>query len=376
MRFTLKETEMELGHTSIENVFIDEFLPGADGRFVKVYLLAYKYAKNKIDNSKFTHSYIAKRLSLPLSDVLEAWEYWEKLSVVERVYYEGVPEDPGNVHFDVIFNNLTELYINSVHTAKVQTQKMQEDSSDYRRITADQLVFASQNPVLSKMFKDIENCIKRALAPNEKINILETLENLSMDPEVATYAFQESAEKKGKCGPNYVMGILRNWFDDGIRTSEDLMNHLKNNSDRRYIYAKIKYALGSPNGFASLAEKNTIDKWLDIYNFDLDMILKACEKTDATLNPSVRYLDSIITKWYQNDVNSLDSAVSYQEKSDKEFEESKNRKPQPSQGKRSYGPGKRTDKVVTKLHNFEQASSKYSEEELFDIWMKNRIRKK
>ena len=40
----------------------------------------------------------------------------------------------------------------------------------------------------------------------------------------------------------------------------------------------------------------------------------------------------------------------------------------------NYKNRKKEEQVVTKLHNFEQSSSKYSEEEIFNNWMKGRYR--
>ena len=43
--FLLENNKYDLGETSIENIFINDFMPGANGEFVKVYLLGYKFAK-------------------------------------------------------------------------------------------------------------------------------------------------------------------------------------------------------------------------------------------------------------------------------------------------------------------------------------------
>lgn len=366
MGFSFKKTEMELGYTLIENVFIDELLPMAKGIYVKVYLLAYKYAKNKSENSHFSHSHISKRLGIPLSDVLEAWDYWEKLSAIEKVYYETNSDDSStiknNINFHVVFNSLTELYINSALNAKEKTQKIQEPHKN----SFDRLISASQNPITSQMFKDVENIIRRALGPKEKNDILEALENFSMDPELVTCAFQFSSESKGKTHPNYVIGILKNWFHEGIRTKEDYLGYVDTNSDRNYIYSKVRFALGSSNPNASSGEKYFINKWIDEYNFSLDMILKACEQTASTLNPNIKYLDSIIEDWYKNGVKDLESAIAYSEKSNSDHNKNKS--------KYNKINSNNNQKITTKFHNFEQRVDEYTEEEIFNILTKNKYK--
>ena len=45
MTFYKKENSMDLGDTVIANIFLREYMPQADGNFVKVYLLAYGWFK-------------------------------------------------------------------------------------------------------------------------------------------------------------------------------------------------------------------------------------------------------------------------------------------------------------------------------------------
>ncbi len=42
-----KKTEKDLGYTIIENIFINDFMPSADGAFVKVYLMGLKLLQRK-----------------------------------------------------------------------------------------------------------------------------------------------------------------------------------------------------------------------------------------------------------------------------------------------------------------------------------------
>ena len=73
--FFKEPNEVDLGDTSIPNIFIDIFMPMADGLYVKVYLLGYKNACDPSFNPKFNNNSIAKDLNIPLSDVLSAWKF-------------------------------------------------------------------------------------------------------------------------------------------------------------------------------------------------------------------------------------------------------------------------------------------------------------
>ncbi len=70
--FYKEVNDIDLGDTAIPNIFIDIFMPMADGLYVKVYLLGYRQACDKSANPNFDNISIAKNLDVPLSDVLDA----------------------------------------------------------------------------------------------------------------------------------------------------------------------------------------------------------------------------------------------------------------------------------------------------------------
>ena len=85
--------------TSVENVFIHEFMPAAPEKYVKVYLLALMHAD--LGASLSRHD-IARHLGMEEEDVLKAWNYWEKAGVI-RKHSHGT-DDPFD--YDVSFVNL------------------------------------------------------------------------------------------------------------------------------------------------------------------------------------------------------------------------------------------------------------------------------
>ena len=81
--FYKEVNEIDLGETTIANIFIDIFMPMANGLYVKVYLLGYRQACDPSANPKFDNNSIAKNLNIPLSDVIDAWKFWEKKSIIK-----------------------------------------------------------------------------------------------------------------------------------------------------------------------------------------------------------------------------------------------------------------------------------------------------
>ena len=81
--FFKEVNEIDLGETTIANIFIDIFMPMANGLYVKVYLLGYRQACDPNSNPKFDNNSIAKNLNIPLSDVIEAWKFWENKNSIK-----------------------------------------------------------------------------------------------------------------------------------------------------------------------------------------------------------------------------------------------------------------------------------------------------
>ncbi len=360
MSFHLKDTKVELGTTPIENIFIEQFLTTADGNYVKVYLLAYKYALSGKKEPKVDHKFLSKQLNITLTDVINAWIYWEKMGVVERVFPDGVPSDSESTEFEVVFRNLTELYLDSVYKNKYEKAK---PSYTYNApvVTSDDLVSSFKNPALSNMFKEIDDAFRRNLHSNERMKILEFVDEYGMDTDVIVKAFYIASEDKGIRNIPYALGILRNWHGMGIRTFSELENMLEDRNERQAQYIKIKRAIGSATSRVTPVERTIIDRWLDEWNFSMELIMKACEKTAGTSNPSINYINGIISDWNDKNLRTIEDV----EEEEKRFKEERFKKSQQKKEEETKGAN-----VNTKFHNFSQVGTTYTNEQLEEIWHK------
>lgn len=70
--------------TSVSNIFIDEFMPDANGEFVKVYLYLLRCIGSNAQNC--TISAIADLFMHTDKDILRALRYWEKQGVLTLDY--------------------------------------------------------------------------------------------------------------------------------------------------------------------------------------------------------------------------------------------------------------------------------------------------
>lgn len=352
MGFIIKSPRIDLGDTPIENIFINDFLPMANGTYVKVYLLGYKYAFDKDDSIQVSNEFIAKHLNMPLSDVLSAWDFWEKAGIIEKVFLNKENE----FDYCVRFLNLKQLYIENNYKEIDIEEKM--DIKPYA-CSAEDLVDANQIPAINEMFNQIDYIMRRQLVPNEKQRILEWIYNYNMNPDIIVKAFFYGIEKKGIRKINYIGGIIRNWYDQGITNMEALQEHYRLSDEKHYRYERIMRYLGHGNRLASISEIRVIDKWFDEYGFTLDIVLKGCDNSKKTANPSINYIDGILSSWYHKGIKTI--------------EEIETKDGSPEERISRYNKTNRKSRPAkTKFHNFEQRTSGYSADELEEIARKKR----
>lgn len=340
MNFILQEQKIDLGDTPIENIFINDYMPIADGTYVKVYLLGYKYAKDK--QSNFNNETIAKNLKIPLSDVLNAWTYWENEGIVLRRDIED------EYDYRVEFVNLKQLYIDNVYKYISNTHVEKDDFIDNNK-----LISSNRNTDNKKMMEEIEEMFGRPVKINEKKKIVSWMNSYKMKPEIMTQAFSYCINNKKIKKFSYIESVVSSWHDEGVCDIESMVEYLEKRNDRFSIYSRISKSLGFNNRILTEAEMKTIDKWIDDMNFSMEMILKCLENSTKISNPNINYFDSILNKWHKKGYKTIEDL-----KNDKkESKEDENKKAKPIV-------------KTNKFHNFEQIKN-YSEQELEQIVKKD-----
>ena len=353
MNFTIETTDMDLGDTPIENIFINDFMPMANGTYVKVYLLGYKYAHDKDQNIEVNNETIAKHLDIPLDDVLRAWDFWEGKGIIEKM-----PVDMNNKYnYKVRFLNLKQLYIKN--NFNILNVKEESPKKPYLCTTED-LIDANQIPAINRMFNSIDYIMRRPIVPMEKQKVLAWIHDYNMNPDVIEKAFFYAVERKGIRKINYVEGIIRNWYDQGLTNLEAITEHFKSQDEKYYKYEKVMKHLGLDKRPITQGEMKVIDKWFDEYKFSMEMVLKGCESSSKVSNPSVNYIDGVLTSWFEKQIKTFEDIEikdKPKEKNDYKVTKTVERKSSP---------------IKTRFHNFEQRTSKYTSEQLEEIARKKR----
>jgi DnaD/phage-associated family protein len=265
-----------LRDTSVENIFINEYMTQAPGDFVKVYLFALMYADFDMN---MTNETIAKHLSMEDEDVLRAWSYWEKLGVIKKHY-----DKPGDKYrYRVEFLNLKELAYGK-KPRKAETE------------IPDRLKKLMDDDAIKNMYGSIEQVTGRLFSGKEPAEILSWITDYNAAPEMIVSAYAYCVRKKHHSNPKYVAAVVKEWANLGLKTAEQIETYLAETENRHYLYKRVLRALGFLRN-ATEEEKRIMDTWFDQMGFGVDKVLEACKKTTGISNPNINYINSVLKAW-------------------------------------------------------------------------------
>lgn len=350
MGFKKEITNFDYGQTAIENIFINDFMPMANGTYVKVYLLGYKFANDMSDIDSANNSMIARHLNIPFEDVLNAWEFWEKKGIIKR----HIGDD--ELNYNVEFLSLRQLYINNNFNPIMAESAEKIEKTNMENEKSNTLIEASKNPEIKNMFYQIDQIMRRQLTPKERMDILDSFYNFNIDPDVIVRAFEYSVDERNVKRVNYALKILTNWYDDGLLTLDDIDEYLKSHSALFYSYKQIYKSLGYGSKQVSSGDKEIIDTWISKESLPLDFILEVLkENSKKTSNVNMNFMNAIMSRLIDEGIKDLESYKNMDKTPKKKSDYKEN------------SPSRPIVKNTNKFHNFKKSSSKYTNDELEKI---------
>ena len=269
MEFKLDPPKLDLGDTPIENIFLNDYMPQADGDFVKVYLAGLQLATN---GGEGDHKSMADRLNLLESDVKRAWDYWESEGIVEKIY-EGES-------YGIRFLRLKELYTKEVYSPEAT-------KSDFVRRLED--------TEIANLFSKVEYYMRKQVPYQQKLDIAAWREVYNMTPEMILEAFRYGTEEKNKRSVPYIEGIVRNWADANVRTPEALAENFRTHDAAYYRYRHLLQLMGLSDKPYIRAESDAVASYAE--EMDFALLEEAARRTGGIGKPNWRYFESILAAW-------------------------------------------------------------------------------
>lgn len=331
--------------TVLSNRFIDNFMPRANGEFVKVYIYLLRVVSGA--PSSFNLEDMADRLLCTDRDISRALKYWEAEKLISLTYtadqqLSGItllePGDAGQLESSVssegAFSNRTAsafasaIGTDSVSAASSSPAPAQTNANAASRLTPDRVKELKQNEEVSQLLYIAEQYLCKTLTPTEMQKILYFYDELKMSADLIEYLV-EYCVSRGRKSMRYIETVALAWFKDGVTTVE-----MAREASSRFSkdYYTILKAMGISGRNPVENEITYIDTWRKTYGFDLELIQEACSRTVLTTGqPSFQYADKILSGWKKKNVHTLeDIRLLDAEHKKRQLEKSVSRQKQPA----------------------------------------------
>ena len=339
-------SDIATSFTTVSDIFIDQYMPKANGEFVKVYLYLLRATGSGAGIA--TISEIADHFSNTEADIIRALNYWASEGILQlqtgadgqiigvnlcSLSVSGMQAAQSNIQSTVADNaaqnNLQTSVVNNaaqnslqhdvvnnvaqnISTAdirmqdsvveKLKSQTTDKAASSQKEYTLDEIKEFRKNPDISELFFIIETYLKHTLSSTDTNMVLYWLDELHFSTDLVEYLV-EYCITKGHSSLRYMNKVALGWADAGIKTVDQAKDDAAAHSQ---IYYSVMKALGITGRNLVDSEVSLINKWVGEYGFDIELVKAACSKTiSAIQKPSFEYTDSILANWRKKDVHTL-----------------------------------------------------------------------
>ena len=339
-------SDIATSFTTVSDIFIDQYMPKANGEFVKVYLYLLRATGSGAGIA--TISEIADHFSNTEADIIRALNYWASEGILQvqtgadgqimginlcSLSVSGMQAAQSNIQSAVadnaaqnnfqnsVVNNATQNILKNgvvnnaaqnISTAdirmqdsvveKLKSQTTDKAASSQKEYTLDEIKEFRKNPDISELFFIIETYLKHTLSSTDTNMVLYWLDELHFSTDLVEYLV-EYCITKGHSSLRYMNKVALGWADAGIKTVDQAKDDAAAHSQ---IYYSVMKALGITGRNLVDSEVSLINKWVGEYGFDIEVVKAACSKTiSAIQKPSFEYTDSILANWRKKDVHTL-----------------------------------------------------------------------
>lgn len=339
-------SDIATSFTTVSDIFIDQYMPKANGEFVKVYLYLLRATGSGAGIA--TISEIADHFSNTEADIIRALNYWASEGILQvqtgadgqiiginlcSLSVSGMQAAQSNIQSAVADNaaqnnlqnsvvnnaaqnNLQNSVVNNaaqnISTAnirmqdsvveKLKSQTTDKVASSQKEYTLDEIKEFRKNPDISELFFIIETYLKHTLSSTDTNMVLYWLDELHFSTDLVEYLV-EYCITKGHSSLRYMNKVALGWADAGIKTVDQAKDDAAAHSQ---IYYSVMKALGITGRNLVDSEVSLINKWVGEYGFYIELVKAACSKTiSAIQKPSFEYTDSILANWRKKDVHTL-----------------------------------------------------------------------
>lgn len=326
MSHSFSLTTNSLGTTTVSNIFIEQYMPQANGSYVKVYLYLLRLLNSSADKSLAA---IADVLDETEKDVERALKYWEKQNLLqlERDAEQAIvgismmnPEFSDQQSANTVASSESESKTSEEFPADTEVSAIDREAVSEKPSTgikfekpnysATQIKALTSIDEVRELTAQTEQILGRMLKPADLQLILYLYEGIGFSEDLILYLFRYCADKNKK-SISYIESVAISWAEAGIDTVE------KAEAESAVYtsgYSVVNRAFGL-NRTPGKVELVFLRRWFQTYNFSPEIVEEACNRTMlAVCKPDFKYADKILERWHEagvkrkDDVDTLDKA--------------------------------------------------------------------
>lgn len=298
-------TERKFSATVVPNLFIDRYMPSANGSYVKVYLYLLRCLSGAA--KPFTLSTAADALDETEKDIIRALSYWEKNKVVslikENESLTGITLLDLNVEPSLPQpSELAAGTVISIEKYRRESRPEVTPEDPYKRpvYTETQLEALRQGSDMSMILDAIEVYLGRLLTPHDLSLVAFLSDKLGFSGDLILHLYEYCIGKNKKKW-EYIEKVAISWHQEGIDSVEKAQEYSVMYDTCFNVVNKV-FSLGRmPIG----PERDFIRKWSS-WKLPTELLEEACNRTIMNISkPDFKYTDRILESWHKAGATTL-----------------------------------------------------------------------
>lgn len=279
------KSSFKINITVISNEFIDEYMAGANGEYIKEYLYLMRH-----EGEEITVSMIADALNHTEADVSRALSYWKNAGVLKEVLPVKEAVSPA----------VSETACSGAGT---EEQKKQETTGRRIIYSPEKISGLVGDEDFSQLLYIAQKYMNKVFTQRECEVFAYLYDGLRMPAELLEYVV-EYCVQGGHSSIRYIETVAISWHEKGFKTIDDAKSYALTFTKDSFAVMK---AFGLNDRKPGDMEREFMDRWFRAYGFTRELVVEACNRTlAATHAPSFQYADKILEGWKKAGVRSME----------------------------------------------------------------------
>ncbi|MBQ3515370.1 MAG: DnaD domain protein [Lachnospiraceae bacterium] len=296
-------------YTIVPDSFILEYMPRANGSYVKVYLyLCLALSKNR----PLSISELAESCNETENDIKRALQYWEKEGLLS-LHISPNRTLTGIVLLTPVKETPKEFALETPETITSEPElatAKEVPTPPKKEYSVVQIKEREKDTSFSQLVYMIETYFGRPFTQTDYHSLIYILDDLEFSLELLEYLV-EYCVSKNKTSMRYIETVAIAWHKEGIKTIKAAKLQ---SSSYNELYTLVSKSLGLGRAITSV-EADFIDNWQNKLGFEAPMIQEACNRAvlHSPTSGTITYVNGILETWNNAKVHNFSELAKFDE---------------------------------------------------------------